>query len=172
MVHFNKVPLDAGIFLGIRYDLVNYATRTYFVSDSTSKYRASLHWITFMPSVFFIIVAISMFVGISEIPKLVPLALLALSLGGFFLQFLNLKTAYFDVFSDKVCFRRGILTRNISSVPLRRIESVDVKQSFIGCILNYGSIILTGSGGSHYYMHQISSPLTCRRMIEQELFTQ
>lgn len=142
------------------------------VRDTTSNYRASLHWITFLPSLFFLVIAISLFVAMPQVPKLVPSVLFIIAAGGFLLQFLNLKTAYLEIFDDKVCLRHGIITRNITSVPLKRIESVDVKQTLFGCILNYGSIIITGSGGSHYLMHQIVSPLTCRRKIEQQLFSE
>lgn len=133
------------------------------------QYRASLHWVTFLPSVMFLALAIPLFF-VTNIPTIVPLSLLGFFCLGFFIQYLTLKTAYLDVFEDKVCLLRGIISHNETSVPLKRIESVDIKQTLFGCLFNYGTIILTGSGGSHYLMHKISEPLTCRRKIEQQLF--
>lgn len=139
------------------------------MSKESAFYRANLHWITFVPSVAFLVLAMPLFV-VKGVPYIAPLALIALAIVGLVTQYLNLKTAYLEVFEDKVCIRNGIFTRNITSVPLKRIESVDIKQSLLACLLNYGSIIITGSGGSHYFMHKIGEPLTCRRQIEQQLF--
>ena len=61
----------------------------------------------------------------------------------------------------------GILVRKTLDIPLNKIESIDIRQSLLGSLLRYGSLVITGTGGSRQFVNYISKPLTCRRYIEQ-----
>lgn len=68
-----------------------------------------------------------------------------------------------------VILQSGFWVQQTIDLPLKKIESVDIRQTLIGTIFNYGDILITGSGGSRQMLHCIQSPLTCRRYIEQYL---
>ena len=61
----------------------------------------------------------------------------------------------------------GILIRQTLDIPFNKIESIDIRQSILGSILHYGSLLITGTGGTRQYIHMIAKPLTCRRYIEE-----
>ncbi len=61
----------------------------------------------------------------------------------------------------------GILMRQTVDIPMNKIECIDIRQSIIGSLMNYGSLVITGSGGSRQVVDYLNNPLTCRRYIEQ-----
>lgn len=63
--------------------------------------------------------------------------------------------------------RTGMLVRQTVDIPLSKIETIDIRQSIIGSILRYGSLVITGTGGTRHVMNFLDKPLTCRRYIEQ-----
>ena len=79
------------------------------------------------------------------------------------------------IFSSLVIKKRqvilctGILIRQTIDIPLSKIESIDIRQSILGSILQYGSLVITGTGGTRQFVNYLSHPLTCRRYIEQLL---
>lgn len=67
----------------------------------------------------------------------------------------------------QISLRRGMLVRETIDIPLSKIESIDIRQSVLGSLLGYGSLFITGTGGTRYLMNFLVHPLTCRRYIEQ-----
>ena len=63
----------------------------------------------------------------------------------------------------------GFLVQQTLDFPMQRIESIDIRQTIIGALFNYGDIVITGSGGTQQVVVAIEHPLTCRRYIEQNL---
>lgn len=67
----------------------------------------------------------------------------------------------------QVILRTGIIVRQTVDIPLNKIETIDIRQSILGSILSYGTLIITGTGGTRYLINYLYKPLTCRRYIEQ-----
>ena len=57
--------------------------------------------------------------------------------------------------------------RQTIDIPLSKIECIDIRQSILGSFLDYGSLVVTGTGGSRQVINYLAKPLTCRRYIEQ-----
>lgn len=72
----------------------------------------------------------------------------------------------------QLILRTGILVRNTVDIPLAKIESIDIRQSILGSLLRYGSLVITGTGGTRQVVNYLSKPLTCRRYIEQSMHEQ
>ena len=51
------------------------------------------------------------------------------------------------VTSKRIIITKGWIKRNINSIYIDRLESTVIRQSLLGQILNFGSIILRGVGG-------------------------
>jgi uncharacterized membrane protein YdbT with pleckstrin-like domain len=68
---------------------------------------------------------------------------------------------------NQVILCTGVLVRKTLDIPLSKIESIDIRQSLLGSMLHYGSLVITGTGGSRQMVNYLSKPLTCRRYIEQ-----
>ena len=134
-------------------------------------YFARLHWIIFLWPVLLLCAALY---GYDLFPKLREPTLFIM---GFSLLWLLIRwfTYYFSSLTIKekqVIFRYGLLVRQTIDIPMGKIESIDIRQSIFGSILRYGTLVITGTGGTRHLLNNISRPLTCRRHIEEAMHEQ
>ena len=61
---------------------------------------------------------------------------------------------------------RGLITRDTIEINLPKVESVDVRQSILGRLLNYGTVIVRGTGGGLNPLSYVSAPLPLRRAVQ------
>jgi uncharacterized membrane protein YdbT with pleckstrin-like domain len=129
-------------------------------------YQARLHWVLFVwPILFFIFSAC---LGVS-FPSLHQVSIFFMILGVFWsgLVWLTYRFSSLTIKKKQVILRTGILVRQTIDVPLSKIESIDIRQSIIGSLFKYGSLVITGTGGTRQSIAYVARPLTCRRHIEQ-----
>ncbi len=67
----------------------------------------------------------------------------------------------------RIIIKTGFIARNSFEMNLSKIESVNVEQSIMGRILNYGSITIIGSGGTRETFHNIAHPLEFRKSFQE-----
>ena len=70
-----------------------------------------------------------------------------------------------DVTNLRVVHKTGFIQRRTFEMALDKIESVDVDQSILGRILNYGDVTINGVGEGRERIRTISSPLAFRSAI-------
>lgn len=73
----------------------------------------------------------------------------------------------FVITNRRLIIKTGFIARNTFEMNLSKIESVNVDQSVMGRILNYGSITIIGSGGSRETFHNISRPIAFRKAFQE-----
>ena len=73
------------------------------------------------------------------------------------------------VTTKHVMIKTGMLRRSTNEMILSKIESVRVEQGLLGRVLNYGTIILHGTGGTPDPFAQIANPLEFRRQVQQQI---
>jgi hypothetical protein len=83
--------------------------------------------------------------------------------------FVNKKTSEFAVTNKRVLMKCGFIRRSSIEIVLTKIESIKVNQGILGRILDYGTIIVCGTGGTKDPFHEIASPLKFRQMIQMEI---
>ena len=49
---------------------------------------------------------------------------------------------------------------------LTKVETIRVDQSILGRVLNYGTIVVTGTGGTNEPFTSIANPLEFRRQVQ------
>lgn len=134
-------------------------------------YQAKLHPIVFAQSIlmsflgFFMAFRYSLFATPSAIIGGVGLAWFGISWVAYRYSFLTIQ-------QHRMSLCSGLFVRKVVDIPYNKIEIVDVRQGILGGIFGYGSLLVTGTGGSHYVIHAIAHPLTCRRYIEQMMYDQ
>jgi len=74
-------------------------------------------------------------------------------------------TTELAITNKRVIAKFGLISRSTIEINLQRIESVQVNQSVIGRIFNYGSVVVSGAGNPQAPIPGISSPLTFRRVF-------
>lgn len=70
-----------------------------------------------------------------------------------------------DVTNLRVVHKTGFIKRRTFEMALDKVESVDVDQSILGRILNYGDVTIRGVGEGIEKIATIASPLAFRSSI-------
>ncbi len=137
-------------------------------------YSTNAHWIFYFPAIVAWIVALALFVLIAaghgrwpqravsrSRPAVVALAALYWTIKGWFHRF----TTETDVTNLRVVHKTGFIKRRTFEMALDKVESVDVDQSILGRILNYGDVTISGVGEGRETITTIASPLAFRSSI-------
>jgi uncharacterized membrane protein YdbT with pleckstrin-like domain len=83
----------------------------------------------------------------------------------FLIAFLRYKTTELAVTNKKVIAKFGFIQRDTIELLLNKAESIQVKQSILGRMLNYGTIIVSGAGNPQAPIPGIADPLEFRRQF-------
>ena len=76
-------------------------------------------------------------------------------------------TTEFAVTNRRVIAKMGFIRRHTLEMLLLKIESVAVQQSILGRLLNFGTVTVTGTGGTREGFKAIVEPLAARSKINQ-----
>ncbi len=139
------------------------------------------HWIIFVPAFFMLLLASIIYVYGSQLYFLnstifmvrvyecFAILCLAVGLYSFTKAYIAYESSEYGVTNKRVLMKIGLLDRSSLEIFLDKIEAVHVEQTFTGRILGYGSIVITGTGGSKDYFLNVPEPLDFRKMIQQEI---
>jgi uncharacterized membrane protein YdbT with pleckstrin-like domain len=136
-------------------------------------YSTNAHWIFYLPAMAAWIVAILLF-GLSRqtttegivllwLASAAVVAIVALywTLNAWF----HRGTTETDVTNLRVVHKTGFIKRRTFEMSLDKVESVDVNQTILGRILNYGDVTVRGVGEGAETIDTIASPLEFRNHI-------
>ncbi|WP_448029046.1 PH domain-containing protein [Bradyrhizobium liaoningense] len=136
-------------------------------------YSTNAHWIFYFPAIVAWIVGLALFVLSRQATAdwlvllclagsgLVALAALYWTIKGWFHRF----TTETDVTNLRVVHKTGFIKRRTFEMALDKVESVDVDQTILGRILNYGDVTIRGVGEGIETIKTIASPLAFRSSI-------
>ena len=136
-------------------------------------YSTNAHWIFYLPAIGAWIVALGFFV-VSQMfaDGSLRLGCLALAAIAALFALYKMLTAWFhrwttetDVTNMRVVHKTGFIQRRTFEMALDKIESVDVEQSILGRLLNYGDVTINGVGEGKETIRTIASPLAFRSAI-------
>jgi uncharacterized membrane protein YdbT with pleckstrin-like domain len=68
----------------------------------------------------------------------------------------------------RVLTQTGLLSRQCNEILFTKAEAIDVQQSPLGRLLDYGKIVITGTGGSKTSMLFIPQPFAFRKVLQQQ----
>jgi len=77
-------------------------------------------------------------------------------------------TTEYGITSTRVISKEGLIRRDIEEISLSSIESINVTQSIIGRILNYGTIVISGRGISKVVFKDIDKVVEIRKLIKNK----
>jgi hypothetical protein len=123
-------------------------------------YRAHLHWIIFLQGLIPLIF-VPMFHGNGPLIMLTMLAMFFLFLRALITRI----TTEIAVTNGRVILKEGFINRNTIEINAAKVESVDVQQPLFGRLLNYGTVVVRGTGSSANPLHNVDDPLALRRAI-------
>ena len=137
----------------------------------TVIYRAKLHPIIFAPAISFAVVGV-FFLIVGFIDKAVSgfaiLGVFFLAVGGLFglARYIRLATSEFAITDKRVLVKVGLVRRHTLELLLAKVETIGVDQGVFGRLFDYGTIIVTGTGGTKEPFKAIANPLEFRKQVQ------
>jgi len=77
-------------------------------------------------------------------------------------------TSEFAITTRRIVIKHGLVQRNTFEMNLSKIETVNVTQSVLGRMLNYGTVEIVGTGGTREAFNDISDPLEFRKKFQEQ----
>ena len=69
------------------------------------------------------------------------------------------RTTELAITNKRIVSKTGIISRAVMELRLDKIESIQVEQSVLGRMLNFGAIMIAGTGGDKTPIESIAEPL-------------
>jgi uncharacterized membrane protein YdbT with pleckstrin-like domain len=95
--------------------------------------------------------------------KPLGLCLLALSVIFFIHAGLYKFCTELAVTSKRIVAKFGFIRRDVVEIRLDKVESVQINQGILGRLFDFGSVTITGSGGTSAHISHVARPLEFRR---------
>jgi uncharacterized membrane protein YdbT with pleckstrin-like domain len=137
----------------------------------TVRHTAAIHWIVYWPGVLFAMAALAVWgygalndhgnifwqvvaglLGIVALFLLVP-------------EWFTWWTTEIAVTDRRIIYKQGFIRRSTVEMHMDKVESVDVDQSILGRIFDYGDVIVKGTGTGFEPLTTIAAPLELRNHI-------
>jgi len=136
-------------------------------------YSTNAHWVFYLPAIGAWVAALVLLVLSREttIEGVVLFCLVAFALVAIIALYWTAKawfhrwTTETDVTNMRVVHKTGFIQRRTFEMALNKVESVDVDQSILGRLLNYGDVTVNGVGEGRETISTIASPLVFRNSI-------
>ena len=130
------------------------------------RHVAGLHWVAYLPGSLALIVAIVVLVILpDERPVMQWIRWIVASLCAAVGLILLIRAAFdqwvteIAVTDRRVISKRGFIRRETTEMHMDKVESVDVKQSVLGRILDYGDVEIRGVGSGFEPLRNIAAPI-------------
>lgn len=81
--------------------------------------------------------------------------------------YLKIRSTEMGITSKRVIRKAGVIMRDTAEIRLSKVESVSVKQGFLGRIFGYGDVIISGTGGNGAVMKGVKDPLAFRNQAQE-----
>ena len=134
------------------------------------RHISSIHWIMYWPGVVAALLAVLAY-WLSEtrlLPGVWRYAAYALALVAVVLLvrqwFLSWITEI-AVTNRRVIYKRGLIRRQTNEMNMDKVESVQIDQSILGRMLDYGDVKLLGTGEGFETLRTIANPIEFRNSI-------
>jgi uncharacterized membrane protein YdbT with pleckstrin-like domain len=83
--------------------------------------------------------------------------------------YINYTSSEFAVTNKRVIIKVGFIQRRTLETMLGKVEGIGVDQSLFGRLLDYGTLTVTGTGGTKEPFQMISAPLEFRRQVQGQV---
>jgi uncharacterized membrane protein YdbT with pleckstrin-like domain len=136
------------------------------------RHTATTHWIVYWPGTVLMIAAIAVLIWARFLPHSLLvwmqglaglLAVIALFL--LIREWYGWWTTEVAVTNLRVIYKTGFIQRRTNEMNMDKVESVQVDQSILGRLLDYGTVIITGTGAGLEALPGVANPIELRNSI-------
>ena len=93
----------------------------------------------------------------------------AIALVTFAWSWILYSSSEFAVTNKRVVMKVGFVRLRTLETLLSKVESIDVDQTVLGRMFDYGTIVVVGTGGSRESFNRIGKPLEFRRQVQASI---
>lgn len=141
----------------------------HLMDDEEVIYQTRIHWIVFVPWLLVTIAVLSALFFVRDNPTLVFVIRVVAAV--LFIKAIaaNLLywTAEYGVTTKRVLGKTGLIRIQSLDILLLKVEAVRLNQGVMGRILNYGDLIVTGTGGTQEVLYDLPDPMEVRKVIQE-----
>jgi uncharacterized membrane protein YdbT with pleckstrin-like domain len=128
-------------------------------------YRTQLHPIIYLSPALIVLagIALGFYIG-----PMGGLAVLGVGLLALLAAWIRQWSSEFAVTNRRVVIKTGWISRRTIELNMSKVESVEVAQDIVARLLNYGTIMVIGTGGTREPFSLINDPLGFRRAVQSQ----
>jgi len=166
----NAVSPQTIVFVGQKDSAMSYIDNILEPGEEI-RYRTTVTWTVYGPSLLLALCAVaSLIVAETSAPLagigafaavFFALAAIVSFLPAWFRRF----TTEIVVTDRRIILKRGLIRRHTVEMNMQKVESVDVDQTLVGRLFNYGNITIRGTGSSFETLSKIDAPLKLRTTV-------
>lgn len=134
------------------------------------RHTSSIHWIVFWPGVVVGLLAIvacwlSATRPLTGFWRYTAYALALVAIVLLLEQLLRWRVTEITATNRRVIHKKGLIRRQTNEMNMDKVESVQVQQSILGRMLDYGTVTILGTGEGFETLRTIASPIDLRNNI-------
>ncbi len=140
---------------------MNYIDK-HLMTDETIIYQTKLNWTEYLKG--FIVIVIGLLFGSYGGGILITIGLIILGS-----TYFKIRSSEFVVTDRRVLIKVGILKTQSLETMLNKVEGIHVEQGIIGKMVNSGSIVVKGTGGTNNPFSNIDNPFEFRKAVNEQI---
>lgn len=139
----------------------------------TVRIVGRLHWLIFRRAILLFIAAALLAVAAPWLPdpvwehnaRIAAAVVAVVAALTFIAEWIRRQATEFVVTNLRVIYKRGLISRHTVEMNISKVETVDVEQTVLGRMLDYGTVLVRGTGEGLEPLRHVSSPLALRNAI-------
>jgi uncharacterized membrane protein YdbT with pleckstrin-like domain len=140
----------------------------------TLRFKTNYHWVALVPGLALLVLAMLSYWW-AERPNTwygLWISLAVLLLAGAIILLVRVGFQRFiteiAITDRRVIYKTGFVSRETDEMPLSKVENIEIKQSILGRLLDYGDVDVQGTGGGGIganKLRRIAAPLEFRNHV-------
>jgi uncharacterized membrane protein YdbT with pleckstrin-like domain len=137
--------------------------------------EARLSRIVYLPAILLLVLSAGLFVEVyrggteTSVAMPIPEAFLAFAVLAAIPAFVRRHSSEFAVTNKRVVVKVGLVRRHSTEILLRQVEGITVDQGIFGRILDYGTIVIEGTGSDRTPYKAIGGPMRFRLAVQEQI---
>lgn len=131
-------------------------------------YSTGIHWIRYTSALGFLFFALITLLLPPEL-RCISTILFILTFFSIIRSFVTTMNSEFVITNKRVIIKTGFIKQNSTEILLNKIEAFNVEQPLLGRMFDYGSLIISGTGGSRTGFHDVINPIEFKNQLQQQI---
>lgn len=131
-------------------------------------YQAKPHWVMFWPAIVWTLLAPFFLLQQGPITW-IGYVILLIAVLHWFSTWIKYDSTEFSLTNRRVILKIGFIRRFTTEMLLQRIEAIKVQQGLFGRILDFGTIVIIGTGGSRDPFSQVAAPIVFQQRVQEQI---